>query len=119
MFGAGDVPPRDRVTSAASEQQALPTPWNKAGRVDLLNLHNCLDAMNTIHPMRLRAGSYFGLVSAIKLIDDRDAFNLGSIAIERVNEGTLAPSAEVAYVGLRERSNITVLAETGCKRTSC
>src|SRR5215467_7436439 len=84
-----------------------------------LNLHNCLDAMNSIHPMRLRTGSYVGFVSAIKLIDDRSALSFRSIAIERPNEGTLAPSAEVKYVGPCECGNITLLAESGCKRARC
>src|SRR5215468_492572 len=116
--------------TAATDGQPVPMPIHAAqqisfnhlvrsGSIDLLNLHNCLDAMNTIHPMRFRMGNNVGLVCAIELINDRSAFSLGSIAIERANEGTLAPSAEVAYVGPRECSNITMPPESGCEWAWC
>jgi len=75
--------------------------------------------MNTICPMRLRAGSYVGLISAIKLVDNRSAFGFRSIAIERANEGTFAPGAEVGYVGPCECTAIAPLAELSRKRTGC
>jgi len=75
--------------------------------------------MNTIHPMRIRTGSYFGFVSVIELIDDPSAFSLRSIGIERPNESTLAPSAEMEYVGPCECGSITLLAKSSCKWAGC
>ena len=115
-FLASKVLARQHRTSA--RRAIEPSHW-QVEQLDLLSLHNCLDTMNTICPMRLRAGSYVGLISAIKLVDNRSAFGFRSIAIERPSEGTLAPSAEVKYVGPCECGNITLLAESGCKRARC
>jgi len=95
-FLASMVLARQHRTSA--RRAIEPSHW-QVERLDLLSLRNCLDAMNTICPMRLRPGSYVGLISAIKLVDNRSAFGFRSIAIERASEGTFAPGAEVGYVG--------------------
>ena len=82
----------------------------------LLNLRNRLDAVNVVFPVRVRGGSYVGLVGFVELIDNRGTFCLRSSGIESVLERAFRPRADAGHVGTCVCSGITELAVHRLKR---